>query len=118
MDEFFNLISSNEVSLQILLILGLGFLLIIIKNWIIKLLTGITKNTKNELDDIILEAVSKPFSYLIIIISSLLIFDRVNFYYNYIDSFEPSHFFYSIILILISISLVRFLDKYYENKLF
>ncbi len=118
MGEFFDLISSSEVSFQIFLIISFGFLLLIIKNWIIKFLTGITKNTTNEFDDIILDSVSKPFSYLIIIISSLLIFDRVNLYYNYLDSFEPSYFFYSIFLILISLSLVKFLDKYYENKLF
>ena len=118
MGKFFDLISSSEVSFQIFLILSFGFLLLIIKNWIIQFLTGITKNTTNEFDDIILESVSKPFSYLIIIISSLLIFDRVNLYYNYLDSFEPSYFFYSIFLILISLSLVKFLDKYYENKLF
>mgnify|MGYP001318239206 FL=1 len=118
MVKFFDSISSSEVSFQIFLILSFGFLLLIIKNWIIQFLTGITKNTTNEFDDIILESVSKPFSYLIIIISSLLIFDRVNLYNNYLDSFDPSNFFYSIILILISLSLVKFLDKYYENKLF
>jgi len=118
MVKFFDSISSSEVSFQIFLILSFGFLLLIIKNWIIQFLTGITKNTTNEFDDIILESVSKPFSYLIIIISSLLIFDRVNLYYNYLDSFEPSYFFYSIFLVLISLSLVMFLDKYYENKLF
>ena len=118
MSKFFDSISSSEVSFQIFLILSFGFLLLIIKNWIIQFLTGITKNTTNEFDDIILESVSKPFSYLIIIISSLLIFDRVNLYNNYLDSFDPSNFFYSIILILISLSLVKFLDKYYENKLF
>tara|TARA_B100000945_G_C20405039_1_gene609516 strand:+ start:812 stop:1891 length:1080 start_codon:yes stop_codon:yes gene_type:complete len=118
MDKFLNQISSSEISLQIFLILGFGFLLLIIKNWLIQFLTGITKNTMNEFDDIILDSVSKPFSYLIIIISFLLVFDRLNHYYNYIESFDPSHFFYSIFLVLFALSLVRFLDKYYENKLF
>ena len=118
MDKLLNQIYSSEISLQIFLILILGFILLVIKNWFIKFLTGITKNTANEFDDIILDSVSKPFSYLIIIISLLLIFDRLNYYYNYLDSFEPSSFFYSIFLILFALSLVRFLDKYYQNKLF
>ena len=118
MDKLLNQIYSSEISLQIFLILILGFILLVIKNWFIKFLTGITKNTANEFDDIILDSVSKPFSYLIIIISLLLIFDRLNYYYNYLDSFEPSSFFYSIFLILFALSLVRFLDNYYQNKLF
>tara|TARA_B100000941_G_scaffold160775_1_gene114351 strand:- start:1723 stop:2802 length:1080 start_codon:yes stop_codon:yes gene_type:complete len=118
MDKLLNQISSSEVSLQISLIFGLGFLLIIIKNWLIQFLTGITKNTKNEFDDIILESVSRPFSYLIITISLLLIFDTLNSYYNYIESFMASNFFYSVFLVLLALSLVKFLDKYYENKLF
>ena len=118
MDKLLNQISSSELSLQISLIFGLGFLLLIIKNWLIQFLTGITKNTKNEFDDIILESVSRPFSYLIITISLLLIFDTLNSYYNYIESFIASNFFYSVFLVLLSISLVKFLDKYYENKLF
>ena len=61
MDKFLNQISSNEISLQIFLILGFGFVLLIVKNWLIQFLAGITKNTKNELDDIILDSVSKPF---------------------------------------------------------
>jgi len=118
MDKLLNQIYSSEISLQIFLILALGFILLVIKNWSIKFLTGITKNTANEFDDIILDSVSKPISYLIIIISLLLIFDRLNYYYIYLDSFEPSSFFYSIFLILFALSLVRFLDKYYQNKLF
>ena len=118
MDKFLNQISSNEISLQIFLILSFGFALLIIKNWLIQLLAGITKNTKNELDDIILDSVSKPFSYLIIIISLLLIFDRINHHNSYIESFAPSYFFYSIFLVFFAFSLIRFLDKYYENKLF
>ncbi len=118
MDKFINQISSNEISLQIILILGLSLLLFVVKNWFIQLLAGVAKNTKNEFDDIIIDAVSKPFSYLIIIIGSLLIFDRINTYHNYIELFEPSYFFYSIFLILFSLSLIRFLDKYYESKLF
>ena len=118
MDKFLNQISSNEISLQIFLILGFGFALLIVKNWLIQFLAGITKNTKNELDDIILDSVSKPFSYLIIIISFLLIFDRINHHNGYIESFAPSYFFYSIFLVFFALSLIRFLDKYYENKLF
>ena len=118
MDKFIDQISSNEISLQIFLILGFGFLLLIIKNWLIQFLTGITKNTTNEFDDIILESVSRPFSYLIIIISFLLIFDRLNHHYGYVESFMPSLYFYSIFLVLFALSLIRFLDKYYKNKLF
>ena len=118
MDKFLNQISSNEISLQIFLILGFGFALLIVKNWLIQFLAGITKNTKNEFDDIILDSVSKPFSYLIIIISFLLIFDRINHRNGYIESFAPSYFFYSIFLVFFALSLIRFLDKYYENKLF
>ena len=118
MDKFLNQISSNEISLQIFLILGFGFALLIVKNWLIQFLAGITKNTKNEFDDIILDSVSKPFSYLIIIISFLLIFDRINHHNGYIESFAPSYFFYSIFLVFFALSLIRFLDKYYENKLF
>ncbi len=118
MDKFLNQISSNEISLQIFLILGFGFALLIVKNWLIQFLAGITKNTKNEFDDIILDSVSKPFSYLIIIISFLLIFDRINHHNGYIESFAPSYFLYSIFLVFFALSLIRFLDKYYENKLF
>ena len=118
MKDYLTILSSNEISIQILIIISVSVFLLFIKNRVISFLTGISKKTSTEYDDVILESINTPFTYFIILYSIFIVFEKINDVYQYYTEYSASSLFYSLLVIFVSFSIVRFLDRYYNKKLY
>ena len=118
MNDLLAILSSDEISIQILFLVSVSVFLLFIKNRLISLLTGITKKTATEYDDVILESVNLPVTYFIILYSILIAFEKINNVYKYYTEYSASSLFYSLLVIFIAFSIVRFLDRYESKKLY
>lgn len=118
MNELLNKIFETDLWTQIALISLIALLLLFIKNKIILFFSGISAKTATEFDDIVVNSLQKPLTYLIILVSLVLISESLNNFYQIFESFDTSKAIYPLILVLISWTLLRILDNYYRNKSF
>jgi len=118
MNNIINTIFGTDLSAQITIIALIGFFLLFIKNKLVMFLSGVSKKTATEFDDIIIEALRKPTTYLIILVSLSLIIEKLNYYHEFLSSFNTSKIIYLLIVLLVSWSLVRILGGYYDKKSF
>ena len=118
MNELLNKIFETDLSTQIALISLIGLLLLFIKNQIILFFSGISAKTATEFDDIVINSLQKPLTYLIILVSLILISEALNSLFQIFEFFDTSKAIYLLIVVLISWTLLRILNGYYSNKLF
>ena len=118
MNNLLNSIVSNEISVQLVLIVIFGLFFLLVKNKIISILSGISKKTKTELDDIILTSFNTPFTYLIILFTLVILTEKLNAYFNYLDNFNLQTILYTVFILLTATGIIRFLNEYNKKKLF
>ena len=116
MDNLLSQLLGTEILLKILIFSGVALTLLLIKNKIILFFSGISEKTSTEIDDIIIKSLQKPLSYLILLLTSVLILETINNEYLLVEIFETSKLFYIIFVTLLSWSIVRFLDNYYTHE--
>ena len=73
MNELLALVFKTDLYTQIISISLIAISLLFIKNKLILLFTGISKKTATDFDDVILKSIQKPLTYLIILVSLILI---------------------------------------------
>ena len=118
MNELLALVFKTDFYIQIISISLIAISLLFIKNKLILLFTGISKKTATDFDDIILKSIQKPLTYLIILVSLILISEALNSLFEIFEFFNTSKVIYLLIVILISWTLLRILNGYYSNKSF
>ena len=118
MNDFLTIIFETDLYTQVASVSLIGLSLLFIKNKLILLFTGISKKTATDFDDIILESIQKPLTYLIILVSLILISEALNSLFQIFEFFDTSKVIYLLIVILISWTLLRILNGYYSNKSF
>ena len=118
MNDFLTIIFETDLYTQVASVSLIGLSLLFIKNKLILLFTGISKKTATDFDDIILKSIQKPLTYLIILVSLILIFEALNSLFQIFEFFDTSKVIYVLIVILISWTLLRILNGYYINKSF
>ena len=118
MNNIINTIFGTDLSAQITVITLIGFFLLFIKNKLVMFLSGISEKTTTEFDDIIIEALRKPTTYLIVLISLALIIEKLNHYHEFFPLFNVSKIIYLLIILLVSWSLIRIFNGYYNKKSF
>ena len=118
MNDFLTIIFETDLYTQVASVSLIGLSLLFIKNKLILLFTGISKKTATDFDDIILKSIQKPLTYLIILVSLILISEALNSLFKIFEFFDTSKVIYLLIVILISWTLLRILNGYYSNKSF
>ena len=118
MNDFLTIIFETDLYTQVASVSLIGLSLLFIKNKLILLFTGISKKTATDFDDIILKSIQKPLTYLIILVSLILISEALNSLFKIFEFFDTSKVIYLLIVILISWTLLRILNGYYCNKSF
>ena len=118
MNDFLTIIFETDLFTQVASVSLIGLSLLFIKNKLILLFTGISKKTATDFDDIILKSIQKPLTYLIILVSLILISEALNDLFQIFEFFDTSKVIYLLIVILISWTLLRILNGYYSNKSF
>ena len=118
MNDFLTIIFETDLYTQVASVSLIGLSLLFIKNKLILLFTGISKKTATDFDDIILKSIQKPLTYLIILVSLILISEALNSLFQIFEFFDTSKVIYLLIVILISWTLLRILNGYYSNKSF
>ena len=118
MNDLLTIIFETDLYTQVASVSLIGLSLLFIKNKLILLFTGISKKTATDFDDIILKSIQKPLTYLIILVSLILISEALNSLFQIFEFFNTSKFIYLLIVILISWTLLRILNGYYSNKSF
>ena len=118
MNELLALVFKTDLYTQIISISLIAISLLFIKNKLILLFTGISKKTATDFDDIILKSIQKPLTYLIILVSLILISEALNNIFQIFEYFDISKAIYLLIVVLISWTLLRILNGYYCNKSF
>ena len=118
MNDFLTIIFETDLYTQVASVSLIGLSLLFIKNKLILLFTGISKKTATDFDDIILKSIQKPLTYLIILVSLILISEALNSLFQIFEFFDISKVIYLLIVILISWTLLRILNGYYSNKSF
>ena len=118
MNDFLTIIFETDLYTQVASVSLIGLSLLFIKNKLILLFTGISKKTATDFDDIILKSIQKPLTYLIILVSLILISEALNDLFQIFEFFDTSKVIYLLIVILISWTLLRILNGYYSNKSF
>ncbi|MDG2107002.1 MAG: mechanosensitive ion channel family protein [Gammaproteobacteria bacterium] len=118
MNDFLTIIFETDLYTQVASVSLIGLSLLFIKNKLILLFTGISKKTATDFDDIILKSIQKPLTYLIILVSLILISEALNSLFEIFEFFDTSKVIYLLIVILISWTLLRILNGYYSNKSF
>ena len=116
MIDVLNNIVGEKILLQIIIIISSLIILLFLKNQIILFLTGISKKTATDLDDIIFDSIKKPTTYLILISGLILIYHILQQNYNYLFAISLSQIFYILFILIISWILVRILDNYQSSK--
>ncbi len=116
MNEILNIIVGKEILLQTLLIIGSVVVLLFLKNQIILFLTGISKKTKTDIDDIIFESIKKPTTYFITLSGLFFIYYIFEQHYKYSFKLPLSQLFYVLFILVISWILIRILDNYQQSK--
>jgi MscS family membrane protein len=118
MNDFLTIIFETDLYTQVASVSLIGLSLLFIKNKLILLFTGISKKTATDFDDIILKSIQKPLTYLIILVSLILISEALNSLFEIFEFFDTSKVIYLLIVVLISWTLLRILNGYYSNKSF
>ena len=118
MNDFLTIIFETDLYTQVASVSLIGLSLLFIKNKLILLFTGISQKTATDFDDIILKSIQKPLTYLIILVSLILISEALNSLFEIFEFFDTSKVIYLLIVILISWTLLRILNGYYSNKSF
>ena len=77
MNELLALVFKTDLYTQIISISLIAISLLFIKNKLILLFTGISKKTATDFDDVILKSIQKPLTYLIILVSLILILQGI-----------------------------------------
>ena len=101
MDNLLSQLLGTEILLKILIFSGVALTLLLIKNKIILFFSGISEKTSTEIDDIIIKSLQKPLSYLILLLTSVLILETINNEYLLVEIFETSKLFYIIFCLLL-----------------
>ena len=102
MNDFLTIIFETDLYTQVASVSLIGLSLLFIKNKLILLFTGISKKTATDFDDIILKSIQKPLTYLIILVSLILISEAINSLFEIFEFFDTSKVIYLLIVILIS----------------
>ena len=118
MNALITKIFETDLSTQIALISLIALSLLFVKNKIILFFSGITSKTATEFDDIVITSLQKPLTYLIVLTSVILIIESLNNVYSMVPSFQTSKVIYILIVLLISWTFLRIIDRYYINKSF
>ncbi|MED5430592.1 MAG: mechanosensitive ion channel family protein [Pseudomonadota bacterium] len=118
MNDLIKLITSTEVSLQVTAIIIFAFLFLFLKNQILYLLSGISSKTKTRVDDIIIESLKAPLSFLIILVSFILITDIFHEHYQ-ITLFIPlKKLFHLFIIFIFAWTLIRIINNYQKEEIY
>ena len=118
MNDFLTIIFKTDLYTQVASISLIGLSLLFIKNKLILLFTGISKKTATDFDDIILKSIQKPLTYLIILVSLVLMSLSLNIFYQIFDNFNTAKIIYVLVITVVSWTLLRILDNYFKNKSF
>ena len=118
MNELITLITSTEISIQITAIIIFAFLFLFLKNQILYMLSGISSKTKTRVDDIIIESLKSPLSFLIILVSFILITDIFHEHYQ-ITLFIPlKKLFHLFIILIFAWTLIRIANNYQKEEIY
>lgn len=118
MMDMMTILFKTDLSIQIALIALIALSLLFIKNKIILLFTGISKKTTTDFDDIVLQSLQKPLTFLIILISLVFITEALNVSYQLFHDFNKPKILYVLIIVIIAWALIKILDNYYTSKTF
>lgn len=118
MMDMMTILFKTDLSIQIALIVLIALSLLFIKNKIILLFTGISKKTATDFDDIVLQSLQKPLTFLIILISLVFITEALNVSYQLFHDFNKPKILYVLIIVIIAWALIKILDNYYTSKTF
>lgn len=118
MMDMMTILFKTDLSIQIALIALIALSLLFIKNKIILLFTGISKKTATDFDDIVLQSLQKPLTFLIILISLVFITEALNVSYQLFHDFNKPKILYVLIIVIIAWALIKILDNYYTSKTF
>ena len=118
MMDMMTILFKTDLSIQIALIALIALSLLFIKNKIILLFTGISKKTATDFDDIVLQSLQKPLTFLIILISLVFITEALNVSYQLFHDFNKPKILYVLIIVIIAWALIKILDNYYISKTF
>jgi MscS family membrane protein len=118
MMDMMTILFKTDLSIQIALIALIALSLLFIKNKIILLFTGISKKTATVFDDIVLQSLQKPLTFLIILISLVFITEALNVSYQLFHDFNKPKILYVLIIVIIAWALIKILDNYYTSKTF
>ena len=88
MNDFLTIIFETDLYTQVASVSLIGLSLLFIKNKLILLFTGISKKTATDFDDIILKSIQKPLTYLIILVSLILISEALNSLFQIFEFFD------------------------------
>ncbi len=118
MNKIIDLITGTEISIQITAIIAFAFLFLFLKNQILYLLSGLSSTTKTRVDDIIIESLKTPLSFLIILISFILITDILHEHYQ-ITLFSPlKKLFHLFIILIFAWTLIRILNNFQKEEIY
>ena len=118
MNELLALVFKTDLYTQIISISLIAISLLFIKNKLILLFTGISKKTATDFDDVILKSIQKPLTYLIILVSLILILQSLNISYQIFDNLNIAKVIYVLVITIIAWTLLRIMDNYLKNKSF
>ena len=118
MMDMMTILFKTDLSIQIALIALIALSLLFIKNKIILLFTGISKKTATDFDDIVLQSLQKPLTFLIILISLVFITEALNVSYQLFHDFNKPKILYVLIIVIVAWALIKILDNYYTSKTF
>jgi len=118
MNKIIELITGTETSLQITIIVILAFLALFLKGKILYLLSGISRKTQTRVDDIIIESLQAPLSFLIILVSFILITDILHEHYE-ITLFSPlKKLFHLFVIFIFAWTLIRIVNNYQKQEIY
>jgi MscS family membrane protein len=118
MMDFLSLINQNDIYSHSLLVLLLGFFLLFIKKYLIRILSGISSKTQTQIDDVILFSLDRPITFLIFLLIFIHLLEPINYQYQIIEHYDANSFIYSLVIISLAWSIIRFLNEYYRKELF
>ena len=118
MNELLALVFKTDLYTQIISISLIAISLLFIKNKLILFFTGISKKTATDFDDVILKSIQKPLTYLIILVSLILILQSLNISYQIFDNLNIAKVIYVLVITIIAWTLLRIMDNYLKNKSF
>ena len=105
--DFLSLINQNDIYSHSLLVLLLGFFLLFIKKYLIRILSGISSKTQTQIDDVILFSLDRPITFLIFLLIFIHLLEPINYQYQIIEHYDANSFIFSLLIISLAWSIIR-----------